>query len=265
MERASERAFRTAMAAAESAGLPVGDPAVLHEGSSLLVHLRPAPVVVRVALRTAVVRHGDAWYAREVAVATYLADAGAPVVAPSAQVDPGPHARVGLTLSFWEHVEPVDEPVDAEAAGRGLRECHEILTGFGGELPRQALLHEAEAIARQRGTPEGRRIADAVGAARERIEALGLAVQPVHGDAGLRNVIQTARGPLWNDWEDAQLAPTAWDLGCLHAGARVWDEDPAPIEAAQRGYGPPLPDEVIDAFVQARSAQADAWTALYPE
>ena len=263
MERASERAFRAAMGAAGSAGLRATEPAVLHEGSSLLVHLRPAPVVVRVALRTAEVRDGDAWYAREVAVAAHLAAAGAPVVAPSAQVDPGPHSRDGLTLTFWEHAEPVGAPVDAEAAGRGLRECHEALRDFTGDLPRLALLDDAEAIARRLGGADADRRTQAIREARAAVEALDLPVQPVHGDGDLDNVIQTARGPLWNDWEDVHLAPVEWDLGCLHAGARVWDEDPAPIEAAQRGYGPPPPDEVIDLFVEARRAQVDAWLPLY--
>jgi hypothetical protein len=265
MERETEPSFRAAMAAAADAGLPTQDPHVLHERSSLLVHLRPAPVVVRVALRTSQVRHGDAWYAREVAVATHLAKAGAPVVAPSAEVDPGPHERDGRILTFWEHAQPVEAPVDAEAAGRGLRDCHEALQDFEGDLWPLGLLHEAEAIAAARGSAEDARVADAVRAARERIEALTLPMQPVHGDGDLHNVIQTARGPLWNDWEDVHLAPVAWDLGCLHAGARLWDEDPAEADAAQRGYGPRPPDDVLDAFVEARRAQIDAWLPIYPE
>jgi Ser/Thr protein kinase RdoA (MazF antagonist) len=44
---------------------------------------------------------------------------------------------------------------------------------------------------------------------RRRIDALALPVQAVHGDAHLGNVINTARGPLWNDWGDAFLGPVA--------------------------------------------------------
>lgn len=258
MERASERAFRAGLDAARAVGIDTSDPQLLHEGSSLLVHLRPAPVVVRVALRTAQVRRGEAWYAREVAVTQHLAAAGAPVVPPSSLVEPGPHEQDGLTLTFWEYAEPTGAPIDAEAAGRGLRGCHEALRTFDdSDLGPLALLHEAEAIAADEP------VAAAIRTARERIEALDLPMQPVHGDADLGNAIQTVRGPLWNDWEDVHLAPVAWDLGSLHAGARVWDEDPAEIEAAQRGYGPPLPEEVVDVFVEARRAQVEAWLPLY--
>src|SRR3712207_2885002 len=111
MERASAPALRAAVEVAEEAGLRFDQPVVLHEGSSLLVHLRPAPVVARVALLTAAVRAGEAWYAREVAVARHLADAGAPVVAPSDELPAGPHAHGGCTLTFWEYAEAVDAPL----------------------------------------------------------------------------------------------------------------------------------------------------------
>ena len=39
------------------------------------------------------------------------------------------------------------------------------------------------------------------------LEDLDLPLRPVHGDTHLRNVINTARGPLWGDWEDAFRGP----------------------------------------------------------
>src|SRR3954451_18502571 len=64
-----ECAMRAALAVAEALGLRVGAPAVLHDGSNLLVHLRPAPVVARVPTVTGMVRPGAGWLQREVAVA----------------------------------------------------------------------------------------------------------------------------------------------------------------------------------------------------
>ena len=73
-------------------GLPTGFPVVLLDGSNLLVHLAPAPVVIRVATFTAFIRHDPLpWLQREVSLATYLADAGASVVPPSGEIAPGPH------------------------------------------------------------------------------------------------------------------------------------------------------------------------------
>ncbi len=43
------------------------------------MHLVPTPVIARVATTTGTVRQGDGWFAREVAVARYLAAANAPI------------------------------------------------------------------------------------------------------------------------------------------------------------------------------------------
>ena len=94
---------------------------------------------------------------------------------------------------------------------------------------------------------------------RAAVEALELPLQAVHGDAHLGNVINTAAGPLWNDWEDTMLAPREWDLGCLHAGSG----DPAAIAAAQAGYGPAPESNALETFVAARRWQVEAWRRLY--
>jgi hypothetical protein len=55
-------------------------------------------------------------------------------VAPSTEIEPGPHTHEGISLSFWEYVEESAEPLDAAEAGRRLRVCHELLAGYEGEL-----------------------------------------------------------------------------------------------------------------------------------
>src|SRR5215217_7681409 len=92
----TQRAIRAAAQVAREHGLHFGDePRVIHEGSNLLLHLDPAPVVARVATTTAIVREGDAWLTREVAVAGHVARRGAPAVAPSDELPPGPHSFSG--------------------------------------------------------------------------------------------------------------------------------------------------------------------------
>jgi Phosphotransferase enzyme family len=225
-------------------GLRFDRPVVLRDRSNLLVRLEPLPVVARVPAVTGLVRRSNDWLAREVAVAGYLASVGAPVVAPSSLVSPGPHGRDGVAVTFFEFVESVDSPLDAREAGRRLRECHEALAGFEGSLPRFGLLDEAE---RMVGRPFE---------LRSSLEGLELPLQAVHGDAHLGNVINTADGPLWNDWEDTMLAPREWDLGCLHAGS-------GDAAAAQAGYGAAPEPHVLEAFVAARRWQVEAWRRLY--
>ena len=243
------------------------EPAILRDRGNLLVHLAPAPVVARVATLTGTRRAGDDWLRREVSITGFLARAGAPVVAPSAELDPGPHTHDGISLSFWEYIEELDAPLDAAEAGHGLRACHELLAGYEGELEPLGTLAEAERWLEEMAAEGGigaeqaatlRRDAAEV---RRRIEALGLPMQPVHGDAHLDNVINTAAGPLWNDWEDACLAPRALDLGCLEAAASVWGDDPKPVATARAAYGE-IDAEVLAVFVAARRFQGTMWSVL---
>lgn len=262
-------ALDAAVAVATAHGAGVTDPVVLQDGSNVLVHLRPAPVVARIPAVTARFRQGDAWLAREVAVAGFLHEAGAPVVPPSTELPPGPHVHDDHLMTFFEYAEPVDEPLDAREAGRRLRECHEALGAYPrvNELPRHALLEEARALVDVLDLPadHAERLRSAGARISARLNALDPDLQPVHGDGDLRNVIQTARGPLWNDWEDACLAPFAWDLACLHedpddhAHARL-------IAEAEAGYGPPNVDpEIFDACVEARRYQETVWTFAFLE
>jgi hypothetical protein len=261
------RGLLAATATAEHAGLRFAEAKILRDRGNLLVHLAPAPVAARVATLTGTRRPGDRWLRREVAVAGFLARAGAPVVAPSAELDPGPHTHDGISLSFWDYAREVKGPLDAAEAGRRLRVCHEMLADYDGDLEPLGTLAEAERWLEEMAA-EGRIGADSAvrlrGDAtevRRRIEALGLPVQAVHGDAHLDNAINTAAGPLWNDWEDACLAPLALDLGCMEAAASVWGDDPTPVATALAAYGE-IDPEALAVFVAARRFQGTLWSEL---
>jgi hypothetical protein len=263
----AQRGLSAATTIAERHGLRFAEPRILRDRGNLLVHLAPAPVVARVATLTGTRRVGDGWLRREVSVAGFLARAGAPVVAPSAELDPGPHTHDGISLSCWEYAREVDAPLDAAEAGRRLRACHEALAGYEGELEPLGTLTEAEgwledlcAESRIDADSAARLRVDAV-AVRQRIEALELPMQAIHGDAHLDNAIETAEGPLWNDWEDTCLAPLALDLGCLQAAASVWGDDPEPAATALAAYGE-IDPEALAAFVAARRFQGTLWSEL---
>jgi hypothetical protein len=261
---ADDAALRAACEVAREHGLRVDEPRLLPGRSNLLVRLWPTPVVARVATGTAKVRRGDAWFAREVALASHLARAGAPVVPPSDEIPPGPHVRDGWILSFWRFVDELPTPVDPVAAGRALRECHERALDFPGRLPERAPLVEgdailARAIERRAATPAQLGVLER---ARERIAesfALGLPTQPLHGDAAYANAIATREGPLWNDWEDCFRGPLAWDLASLVSRARALGDDRERSAALLDGYGAAIDGELVDRFVEARIW----WTTLW--
>jgi thiamine kinase-like enzyme len=171
-------------------------------------------------------------------------------------------------MTLWEFVAPVDEPAAPVLAGRTLRACHEALDAFEGELPVLGLLKETEQIlsllAKQgRWHSEDSQLLDRMLARSfRRIEELGLAMRPVHGDANLGNLLNTATGPLWTDWEDTFTGPREWDLACLVTRCRVLGEGSEPAEAALAGYVSAVDEEVLAPLVEARALQVAAWLAL---
>ncbi len=262
-------AVATAIAVASQLGLRFDEPVILHDANNTLVHLRPVPVVAKIATMTGMVRQGPDWLKREVEVASFLIAAGAPVVPPSRQIDPGPHKKNGLVLSFWELVEQIDEQPDPKAAGQALRACHEALAGYPGALPRFAPLEEAgrlvtliavEGLLSPADVALLERVYQQVRAA---LDSLELPLQALHGDATLGNVMNSRRGPFWGDFEDTFLGPTGWDLGCLASGARVYGSDTEAVAAALAGYGATIPEELLDLFIEARTFQVAAWLALF--
>jgi hypothetical protein len=103
----SRQAVEAAVAVARAHGLRVEQPTVLHDLFSVMVHLRPAPVVARVPtwVSRLLVPIAD-WLGREIAVTEFLAAQGLPVVTPSRGLPPGPHAHDGLAISFWTYLPP---------------------------------------------------------------------------------------------------------------------------------------------------------------
>ena len=261
----SRRAVRAAVVVAAEHGLPVRDATVLKDGSNLTVELIPARVVARVATNTGTVRDAREFLARELDVAGFLAAIGAPVVAPTRKLDPGPHERDGLILSFWDVAPRVDEPADPAAAAAALRACHEALEGYGGELTELGMLAEARGLVERLADEETLEPPDATFLAvagdhlLARIEGLDLALRPVHGDAHLRNVINTPDGPLWADWEDAFSGPLEWDLACLVARGRVLGTGKDRGSVALASYPADYDEDLLELMVEARTFQAIVW------
>jgi len=257
-------AVDAAVTVAREHGLRVEEPVVLRDRLNVLIHLRPAPVVARVAGTIARVRPGDDWLRRELAVASSLAAAGAPVVAPSAELPPGPHHYEGRVMTFWTYVEHGGEP-DPVAAGAALREVHAALRGFHGSLPALGLVTEAEALLATVAAEEAidpataHALHDRIEDLRAMIGTLRGAVQPLHGDAHLRNVLNSPAGPLWNDWEDTCIGPVGWDAACLLATHRVTGGEPQ-AEVALSAAGLELDPAELGLWVDARVLQGAIWT-----
>ncbi|WP_224089050.1 phosphotransferase [Nostoc sp. MS1] len=263
-----EIAINAACVVARQQNLKFDETVILQDRGNLVIHLRPAPVVARIATTTGTVRFGNTWFANELTVASFLAQAGAPIVRPSNLIPPGPHQHGGLVLSFWEFVQEIDELPDANIVGRTLRECHEALVEFVGELTVLDPLTESEnllsnLIAQGAFSLSNSQMLQAVNYnLKNKFKQLQLPVQLLHGDANFSNVLNTTHGVLWTDWEDTFVGHIAWDIACLIASSHVFETDIERAASALKGYGLALDKEVLDLFVEARTFQTALWNFI---
>ncbi|MEU1311907.1 phosphotransferase [Streptomyces cinnamoneus] len=276
----AERAVRIATAAGRRRGLRADSPRVLHDVFNVLVHLAPDPVVVRVPSLTLVsAEEQTARQRRELAVAGWLADAGAPVVGPSPLVPREPVEAEGTSLTFWEYVHESATDGDSadphaledrfvEQTGRAA-ELHRLLAGYPGELPVLSSLVPAtgsslDALRKQ--PQQFLTTADLDRAEGEYavLEALvgdvpahfpDARLQALHGDSPGYNVIRTATGPLFSDFEDVTRGPVEWDLTLV---------GPRGIAAYEQAGGGPVDRGLLDVMEGARMLQVVGALALVP-
>ncbi len=154
------------------------------------------------------------------------ADATGEEAADDARATGGKAASAGCALVAWG----------------ALREAEELVAGLGDE---HGLDSADVELLRETGAREV-----------ARATALDLPLQPVHGDAHLRNLLASPAGPLWIDWEDSFIGPRGWDLACFYATLPPFDtQDPTHAAQAYRGYGEPLHVDLLRALVGARRFQ----------
>lgn len=216
------RALAAARAVANAHGLAQTEATVLYSGSNVLVRLRPAPVVARVMTGT-VALHDDPkkWLEREVSVLRFLAPSGV-AVAPSSLIAPGPHRHDGLWMTCSEWIPDIEQPshlADAGRLGRALKNLHDELRTFNGDLAGPQVLRENIERLHGRLEPGDAVEAGKVSSLRARLDALDeivfkstLPTQALHGDVSLSNLLHTPHRLVWNDFEDTFRGPVHWDV-----------------------------------------------------
>ncbi|GAB2645065.1 phosphotransferase [Nocardia goodfellowii] len=236
LARRTAAAVDAAVGAGRELGLTVTDAAVLHDVFSVVVHLAPAPVVVRVPT---VLPHSESLdsLARrqrdELDVSQWLAARGTPVIPPSPLVPREPVRRDGFSMVFWQFVaEDREREPDYVANAESVADLHAALRDYPGPLtflsaadPR--FVTEGLALLEQR--PDLLDPADLDRARREwqRLEPLvrsrsvfeaafpGIDLQPIHGDSPPANIFAGVDGDLYSDFELVTLGPIEWDLAGL--------------------------------------------------
>lgn len=264
--------IRAATETALAHGLALDRCEILQDGNTLVLRLSET-LVARVVTDLDGPRQGAEWFEREIAVARFLAENGAPVIPIHPDIPPGPHERLGYRMNFWQYVKPIAGEPDPAAVGETLHHCHRILLDFPGTLPELAILTESLALL---GTLEKKQLfpAATIALLRDRLasstQALrGLPFQPLHGDAHPGNLMLTRQGLLWADWEDAFSGPVEWDLASIIWNARILDNDHETADAilaAYRNSGGRIDPHALHQCLIARAAVMSAWyPVLYPD
>ncbi len=240
---------------------------VIQAANTLVVRLSE-DLVGRVVVDRSGPRQGLAWFRREMEMARYLAERGAPVIPLLGRIPPGPHEHQGYAMNFWRYVEAVDEPPEPVEIGATLAACHRHLAGYDGGLESLAILRETRALMDSRAALGDFAEAERgllIGHLERALEGLADApAQALHGDAHAGNLLQGRDGVLWTDWEDAFRGPIEWDLASILWNPRFLDADEATVEAILRGYGP-CDESLLDLCFTARAAVMCAWyPVLYP-
>jgi hypothetical protein len=266
-------------------GVTGTEPAVLADGANVIVHLSPSPVVAKVAASTREVRaDSGAWLQRELDLACWLHSAGLPVAEPSPEMPATVHRGYGQVMTFWRYLPPAGA---GPAAGTGpspgpgpgpsaagarpdeatfgalLRDLHSALLAYPAPLPVLAPLQDIPAFLARPQTRLSRARKAALAAAHQELTAQldpAAPVQPLHGDAGLGNLLPTrAGGWVWLDFEDTCTGPVGWDLAASTASPRL---DAARILA---GYGTPVDAGQLAVCQQLRRLHLTVWYQLYAE
>ena len=163
---------------------------------------------------------------REIAVAAHLAARGAPVVAPSGALPAGPHVSGGFAISFWPYVVHTafndEDERHRVLALAGLQTLHAALATYPGLLPGYPAMFED---CRRRllddhlltGVPPSQRqtLLDLSGRIDPRLDEWNLRETPLHGDVQPGNILITADGALFIDFEAACRGPVEWDFCAL--------------------------------------------------
>jgi hypothetical protein len=256
--------IEAAVALGVANGVRTREPRILNDGSNLLVHLQPAPAVVRVATFTGRVRRDPLpFLEREVRLATLLVAAGAAVAPPSSLIAPGPHVDGRWAMTAWTFVDHVPGVIpDDRRALVALDELHAAMGRIAIELP---LLNPATgdldlviafAIEHRLMTDaEGLAIRSRRDGILDELLATTTDRQPLHGDAFPRNSLLTASGVVWIDLEDCCSGPAAWDHAVLIRNV----EDPTVERTLRDRDG----DAAIDAAMALREIQAGIWRLLH--
>ncbi|THV24444.1 phosphotransferase family protein [Glycomyces paridis] len=225
LEPERTRALAAAGEVATGLGLDAAETVLVQDSNKLTLRLLPCDVLARVAPAS----HRITQF--EIDVASQLAAAGAPVAALDPRTEARVHARDGFDVTLWTYYEPLPGELDPVAYAAALQNLHKGLRTVDVPSPRftdriDEALGLAEDPERTPGLADDDRdlLATTLRDLRRAILERGAAEQLLHGEPHSGNLLATAAGPRFIDFETCCRGPVEFDLA--HAPDPVADHYP---------------------------------------
>jgi hypothetical protein len=209
-----ERALAAATSIASALGLAVDDLVVLHNSNKLTARLLPSDVVARIAP----VAHQVALF--EIGLAQRLAETRSPVAALDPRAEPRVHERDGFAVTLWTYYEAgMAAAVSPAAYAKALEGLHAGMRQLDVRTPHftdrvDEARHLVETTHLTPDLPEADRelIATTLRSRRQAVADHGAAEQLLHGEPHPGNVLNTARGLVFIDFETCCRGPVEFDV-----------------------------------------------------
>jgi len=220
-------AIESALSIVGSLGLQANRAAPLQEANRITVRLLPCDVVARVA---DVANAEHALF--ELQIAGALARTSSPAAGPDPRIEPQVYVRGRFATTFWEYHEPVtpgdSSPAEYAAALRELHAGMRNVVAPAGHFTRrvdhaQHLVDSPDLTPALRPDDRGL-LSRTIASLRSSIEGRGAPEQLLHGEPHPGNLLRTARGPLFIDFETCCVGPVEFDIA--HAPGAVADYYP---------------------------------------
>jgi Ser/Thr protein kinase RdoA (MazF antagonist) len=208
------------MEVASSLGFAADEAVVLHESNKVTVRLLPCDVVARVAPAA----QQNARF--EIEIAERLAAAGSPVAVPVS----GVHQHDGFVVTLWTWYAPAGE-ISPAGYARALGRLHAGMRAIDVPAPHVTdRIAEAQRLVADRdhtralAGADRELLSETLRRGRRMIGERRTPEQLLHGEPHSGNVLATAGGPVFIDFETCCRGPVEFDLA--HAPDEVADHYP---------------------------------------
>lgn len=214
-----ERAIEAATAIALTYHIKSDAPVLLKDSNNTVIHLAPSPVVAKVATST-LRKQNASNLEHELNVALHLADVGAPIVPPSAEIPPAIYRHKDLEVTFWQQCAgEIREEIDRSELVAALKRFHAAFAGYPGALKSftedyqdcYSLLN-SDRLSQKLAPPDRQFLRQVYEHLSASLHAFDCECVPVHGEIHGGNVIWTDKEPLLIDFESCCRGPRELDF-----------------------------------------------------